>query len=198
MFFDKLKEYEILLASNSPRRRNLIKGLDLNVTIMDNPDQEEKFPEDLELRKVPEFLALQKANGINVGKKQILITADTIVLLDNRVVGKPDNEEDAIRLLHMLSGRMHEVITGIYLSARGVSKSFSVSTNVYFRSLLSEEIEYYVKKFRPLDKAGAYGIQEWIGFIGVERIEGSYFNVMGLPVQTLYQELCKLVDLSEK
>ncbi|MFP4059570.1 MAG: Maf family nucleotide pyrophosphatase [bacterium] len=194
MLLEKLKKYEILLASNSPRRRNLIRELGFNVRILDNPAQEEIYPPEMNAKDVPEYLAKEKGKNISVKNNQVLVTADTIVILNNEPVGKPVSKKEAAFMLERLSGKMHEVVTGMYLRSHTTESSFSVLTRVYFGKLLKEEIEYYINNYQPLDKAGAYGIQEWIGYIGVERIEGSYYNVMGLPVQALYHELCRHVS----
>ena len=183
--------YRLVLASNSPRRRELLEGLglDFEVRVLDGVD--ESYPACLDVAHVPEYISRVKADayldGLECG--ELLITADTIVTIDGIVLGKPSDAEDAKRMLRLLSGRRHQVITGVTLATAGRSRSFSVVTGVTFSQLTEDEIEYYVSEFRPLDKAGAYGIQEWIGYIGVERIEGSYFNVVGLPVDRLYREL---------
>jgi septum formation protein len=156
---------------------------------------EEVYPASLRGEEIPLYLAKAKASCCEnfLDQNTVLITADTIVWLENRVIEKPYDHEDAVRMLGRLSGRMHEVFTGVCIKTLAGESSFFASSRVWFRQLAEEEIRYYVEKFSPLDKAGAYGVQEWIGYIGVEKIEGSYFNVMGLPVQQLYNELLKLI-----
>jgi septum formation protein len=184
-------EYNFILASQSPRRQYLLNELGLRYSILSH-EIEEVFPENLKRGEIALYLSSLKADAFSseeLSADTILITADTIVWLDDKCIGKPENEVDAIRMLTELSGKMHSVYTGVCLQSAGNRRSFEVRTDVYFRRLQPEEIEHYVKEFRPLDKAGAYGIQEWIGFIGVSRIDGCYFNVMGLPVQRLYEEI---------
>ncbi len=186
---------KIILASKSPRRQELLKkaGLDFEVHTQET---EELFPPEMMPEAVPVFLAQIKANALKDKTKQeeLLIAADTVVLLDRVIIGKPQNLEEAAEMLQKLSGRAHEVITGIHLSYQGREHSFSEVTKVYFRRLSSESIQYYLKQQPPLDKAGAYGIQDWIGLVGVEKIEGCFYNVMGLPVARLYQEIKRLLD----
>lgn len=181
----------IILASGSPRRKELMKGLgfDFEVRLMAGID--ESFPEGLTGEEIARTISRKKADAYRatLADDELLVTADTIVYLDGTVLGKPHDEEDARRMLRLLSGRTHQVITGVTLMTTGRAHTFDSVSHVTFSPLADEEIDHYVREFRPLDKAGAYGIQEWIGFIGVERIEGSYFNVMGLPVQRLYREL---------
>ncbi len=190
-FFDNLSEYNILLASNSPRRRELLSGLDIAYEVVALPDVDESYPADLVHSEIPTFISRQKAAAYqsHLGDNTLLITADTIVWLDGEVFGKPEDEEDAVRMLKALSGKTHEVITGVCMTSKNKQSSFHVTSTVRFAKLDEEEIRYYVEKYRPLDKAGAYGIQEWIGYIGVEEMSGSYFNVMGLPIHRLYKEL---------
>lgn len=185
-----LFEKEILLASKSPRRRSLIKELGFEVKIIEN-NANEDFPKDLKREKIPVYLAEKKANsiGIEINKNQILVCSDTIVWCNGTALNKPHDREEAVEMLQHLSGRKHEVISGVCLKSNEKTISFFDITEVYFKQLQKEEIEYYVEQFKPYDKAGAYGIQEWIGFIGVEKIKGSYFNVVGLPVQKLYTYL---------
>jgi len=144
------------------------------------------------VEEVPEYISQQKARAYKLTKDELLITADTIVCIDNQILGKPKDDAEAHQMLNMLSGRTHQVITGVTLTTTRWTHSFSCTSNVTFATLTDEEIDYYIRHYHPLDKAGAYGIQEWIGYIGVTRLEGSYFNVMGLPVQRLYTELKKL------
>jgi len=196
LLYQQLSQYHLILASASPRRISLLK--ELNLTFECIPlDVDEVFPADLEDHEVARFLARLKAEAFPIEKltpKSILITADTIVCLNDEVIGKPDDREHAIEMLQKLSGQMHKVITGVCLRSHDKESIFSNETDVYFRKLTDEEIIYYVDQFKPFDKAGAYGIQEWIGYIGIEKIEGSYFNVMGLPVQQLYIELKKFIS----
>ena len=185
-----MKIEKIILGSASPRRREYIQYLGYPIETM-QPNVEEVFPNDLPLNAVPEYLAKLKANSLDLilQEGEVLITSDTVVLLDNQLLGKPDNEVHAKELLGLLSGRTHEVISGVFLKSKDKSISFSVSTLVTFVELTSDEIEIYVDKYKPLDKAGAYGIQEYIGFIGVEKIEGSYMNVIGFPLAQIQKQL---------
>lgn len=187
----KVKDYHIILASNSPRRRELLAGLDVEFEVRVIPGLEEHYPSSLPAEEIPVFLAKQKAEAYTnlMHERTLLITADTIVWNQGEVIGKPKDRKEAIRMLQSLRGHAHEVITGVCLTTRERQKSFAVTSTVHFAPLSDEEIVYYVDHYKPFDKAGAYGIQEWIGYVGVERIEGSFYNVMGLPVQRLYQEL---------
>ena len=189
--FDNLSKYNILLASNSPRRRELLSGLDIGYEVVALPDVDESYPAELVHSEIPTFIARQKAAAYesHLEKNTLLITADTIVWLDGEVFGKPMDEEDAVRMLKALSGKTHEVITGVCLTSKEKQSAFHVTSSVRFAELDEEEILYYVEKYRPLDKAGAYGIQEWIGYVGVQELKGSYFNVVGLPIQRLYEAL---------
>ncbi len=188
---DYLKGYRLILASQSPRRKQLLAGLDIDFEVLVRPEVEESFPEGLSLHQIPVFLAEHKASHYTdlLSPVTILITADTIVWHRNRVVGKPADREEAFRILQELSGEMHEVVTGVCICSAQKKVLFSSHSKVYFHSLTDEEIGYYIGNYRPFDKAGAYGIQEWIGYIGIEKIEGSFYNVMGLPIQMLYHEL---------
>lgn len=183
--------YNIILASNSPRRRELLSGLGLDYEVRTLPGIDESYPDTLSGEEIPVYISSQKASAYldALKENELLITADTIVWLDGRVLGKPSDEEEACQMLRALSGKTHQVITGVTLATTSFQKSFASVSQVTFASLTEEEIKYYVTHYHPMDKAGSYGVQEWIGFIGVERIEGSYFNVMGLPVQRLYREL---------
>ncbi len=184
--------YELILASQSPRRKDLLAQLRLPFKVQVKDSGEEVYPSDMLLTDIPEYLAQQKAQPFlndGIGDNEVVITADTIVSCEGEVLGKPKDRDDAIRMLKLLSGKAHQVITGVALTAKDKQSIFSVSTNVFFKGLLNEEIEFYINEYAPFDKAGAYGIQEWIGMVGIERIEGSYFNVVGLPVQKLYEEL---------
>lgn len=186
------ENYRFVLASASPRRRELLAGLDLAFQVEVNKDEREVYSADLPHTAIPEFLARHKSETFHrpLAPDEILITADTLVLLDGQVLGKPAGRDDAARMLRGLSGRTHSVVTGVALRSACRIHSFSDSTEVDFKPLSEEEIAYYIEKYRPYDKAGAYGIQEWIGYAGITAIRGSYFNVMGLPVQRLYTELC--------
>lgn len=185
-----MRHYDkIVLASNSPRRKELLAGLDLPFEVHVKPHIEERYPSTLAVEEIPQYLSQQKSAAYEVADGELLITADTIVVLNGRVYGKPVDEQDAVRMLHDLSGRQHLVITGVTLRDSTHARSFHVITKVTFKKLTDEEIEYYVSHYHPLDKAGAYGVQEWIGYIGVSHLEGSFYNVMGLPVQRIYEEL---------
>jgi len=183
-----MRDYHIILASNSPRRRELLSGLDLEYEVKVLPDIEEGYPEGLSMEEIPRYIAAEKAAAYKdiIADNDLIITADTVVVLGDEVLGKPTDLDDARRMLRELSGKTHQVITGVYLMTKEKERGFSVVTDVTFKELSDEEIDYYVEKYRPLDKAGAYGIQEWIGYIGVTGLNGSYFNVMGLPVQRIY------------
>ena len=180
----------ILLASNSPRRHELLRQAGLNYTLIQN-NYDEVFPKELSPEKVPEYLACKKAEFHKDLLKgdDVMLTADTVVKLDDEILGKPKSTPEAVELLNKLSGRWHEVITGVCLLSRSLEVSFSDTTKVKFRKITYEEIDYYVRNYLPYDKAGAYGIQEWIGLIGIEKIEGSYFNVVGLPINRVWYEL---------
>ncbi len=191
---DNLNKYKIILASNSPRRRELLSGLGVSYEVKTLSDIDESYPVEMDGREVPRYLACQKAEAYRgfIQPDELIITADTVVCLNGEVMGKPEDESDARRMLLALSGQTHQVITGVCLTTADFQRSFSTVTDVTFASLTDEEIDYYIQQYQPMDKAGSYGIQEWIGFVGVESISGSYFNVMGLPIQRLYTELCKL------
>lgn len=191
---DNLKKYKIILASNSPRRRELLSGLGVDYEVKIVPGIDETYPESLNGEEIPVYIAKEKANAYRTSLQpdELVITADTIVYVDGMVLGKPVDEADACRMLRMLSGRTHQVITGVCLTTAAFQKSFASVTEVTFDTLSDEEIGYYVEKYRPMDKAGSYGVQEWIGFVGVTGLKGSYYNVMGLPVQRLYKELKEL------
>lgn len=186
------KQYKLVLASNSPRRRELLAGLGLPFEVRVKSNIDESCPSELPAEEVPEYLSMKKASFYELSEDELLITADTLVLLDGQMLGKPKDALGAQTMLKMLSGRTHQVVTGVCLKTREAVRHFSVCTQVTFKSLTDEEINYYVSACKPFDKAGAYGIQEWIGYIGVTGIEGSYFNVMGLPVQRVYEEFKKL------
>lgn len=191
IMLDNLKEYKIILASNSPRRKELLGGLGITYEVKTLPDIDESYPEDLDAEEIPLHIARNKADAYRsmMQPNELIVTADTIVWLDGMVLGKPKDEADACRMLRCLSGKTHQVVTGVCLTTLEKQKCFATVTDVTFAELTEEEINYYVSRYRPLDKAGAYGIQEWIGYIGVQNISGSYFNVVGLPIQRLYTEL---------
>ena len=180
---DNLKKYKVILASNSPRRKELLSGLGVDYEIRTLPDVDESYPDTLRGADIPLYIAKEKANAYRnmLQSGELMITADTIVWLDGKVLGKPKDREDALCMLRDMSGRTHEVFTGVCITTTEWQRSFSAQTEVRFSKLSEEEIIYYVDKFQPMDKAGAYGVQEWIGFIGVENISGSYYNIMGLP-----------------
>lgn len=188
-----IKNYKLILASASPRRQQLMKdaGFTFEVRLK---EIEENYPSDLAVERVPEYLSRLKAGAFReeLQEDEVLVTADTVVCIHGRVLGKPASRMEAIEMLRELSGNCHLVVTGVSVTTRAEQLSFSSSTNVYFKELSIDEITYYVDTYQPFDKAGAYGIQEWIGYIGIERIEGSFYNVMGLPVQKLYETLRKL------
>jgi len=189
-----LKKYHIILASNSPRRRELLAGLGINFEVKVLPDIDENYPATLPVAEIAQYIAKEKADAYLrlMSPDDLVITADTIVVADDEVMGKPHDADDARRMLSKLSGRTHQVITGVCLTTVGEQRQFSVCTDVTFKDLTDEEMDYYIQTYQPFDKAGAYGIQEWIGYIGVTGLNGSYFNVMGLPVQRIYVELTKL------
>lgn len=197
---------KLILASNSPRRKELLAGLNIPYEVHIIKGIDESFPEDLPAKDVAEYIAQKKAapykawfsdsanipEGVDIDDKTVIVTADTVVVVDDTILGKPKDNADAFQMLKTVSGRKHQVYTGVCLVSKEQEKHFSVCTDVTFRTLTDDEINYYIEHFKPLDKAGAYGIQEWIGYIGVTKLEGSYFNVMGLPVQRIYDELMKL------
>lgn len=185
-----LNNYNIILASQSPRRQELLSGLNIPFEVQ-VIDVDETYPAQLVGVDIPMYLAEKKANAYvdSMDEKTLLITADTIVWHEGQVFGKPTDKEDATNMLKALSGKTHQVITGVCISTLTKRKVFHVISEVRFARLLPDEIEYYLDNYEPYDKAGSYGVQEWIGYIGVEHIEGSYFNVMGLPIQRLYSEL---------
>ncbi|SCD22071.1 Maf-like protein BF3120 [Proteiniphilum saccharofermentans] len=184
-------KYHLILASNSPRRKELLSGIDVEYEVLTLPDIDESYPDDIPHEEIPEYLAKKKASAYisMMQDDTLLITADTVVLLHGRILGKPLNKRDAKRMLKKLSGETHRVVTGVSLTSKQKQVCFSDTAHVTFGQLTDDEIDYYVEKYNPSDKAGAYGVQEWIGYVGVERIEGSYFNVMGLPIFKVYREL---------
>lgn len=188
--------WKIILASNSPRRKELLAGLDLQFEVRVLQNIDESYPHDLPTLKIAEFISKKKADAYveTMADDELVITADTVVILGDEVMGKPHDEADAKKMLGELSGRTHQVATGVTLSTKERQMSFSVVTDVTFKQLSADEIDYYVRTYHPMDKAGAYGIQEWIGYIGVTALKGSYFNVMGLPVQRIYEALKTFSD----
>lgn len=195
---NELLQIKIILASKSPRRLQLLKQMGFNVEVSDL-NIEESFPENICFDKIAEYLAIKKAQGYNfsIKKNEILLTADTMVFIEGESIGKPKDKEEAISFLQHLSNKEHKVITGCCLKTQELTSSFSVCTNVFFIELTQQEIEYYIDKYHPYDKAGAYGIQEWIGSIGIEKIEGCFYNVMGLPTTQLFQEIKNIIRNKE-
>jgi septum formation protein len=195
MLDQKLRNYKIILASASPRRKQLLEEMGVNFDV--SPKHvDEIIPDGLSPKQVAEYLSKLKADAFSeteIGKKTLVITADTVVALKNEILGKPVNREDAIRILKRLSGNSHKVITGVTLKSTSKQRTFSVTTKVVFKELSDEEINFYIDNFKPYDKAGAYGIQEWIGHVAIEKIKGSYFNVMGLPTHRLHEELINFI-----
>ena len=195
LLHDKLKSWRLILASQSPRRRQLLGEAGIDFRLAPRYECDEVYPPQLPAAEVAEYLSRLKSDAYpqSLAPNDILLTADTVVVVDNRILGKPANRDKAIAMIESLSGREHEVITGVTLRNTVKTVSFSSHSVVRFRHLSREEIEYYIDTYAPMDKAGAYGIQEWIGYVGIEGIEGSFFNVMGLPVQRLYCELEKFI-----
>lgn len=196
LLHDKLRPYRLLLASQSPRRSELLTGSGLRYELAPRYEVEERYPADMPAAEVPGYLAGLKSDGFPraLAADEILLTADTVVIAGGRILGKPRDREEAVGMLRTLSGACHTVVTGVTLRTAGLRRSFSVESRVAFRRLSDEEIAHYVDACRPYDKAGAYGIQEWIGYVAIERIDGSFYNVMGLPVQRVYAELERLAD----
>lgn len=188
-----VNNYKLILASNSPRRRELLAGLDVDFEVRVLPGIDETYPENLPVVEVAEYIALKKAEAYRgmLADGELVITADTVVIVGGEVLGKPADAAVATQMLRKLSGCTHQVITGVCLTTRDRTEHFSVTTEVTFRELSDDEIQYYIKKYQPFDKAGAYGIQEWIGYVGCTGLSGSYYNVMGLPVQRIYAELLR-------
>lgn len=208
-------KYKIILVSNSPRRRELLAGLDVNFEVKVLNGIDESYPDDLDAYQVAEFIAQKKAEAYrsllneeeSSAEECLILTADTVVIApaaDEQndqegkgiILGKPKTADDAVRMLRMLSGKTHHVVTGVCLTTKDGQRHFSVTTEVSFKELTDWEINYYISHYRPFDKAGAYGIQEWIGYIGCTGLNGSYFNVMGLPVQRIYEEMLKMQEES--
>ena len=208
-------KYKIILASNSPRRRELLAGLDVNFEVKVLNGIDESYPDDLDAYQVAEFIAQKKAEAYrsllneeeSSAEENLILTADTVVIAPAAneqndqegkgiILGKPKTADDAVRMLKMLSGKTHHVVTGVCLTTKDGQRHFSVTTEVSFKELTDWEINYYISHYRPFDKAGAYGIQEWIGYIGCTGLNGSYFNVMGLPVQRIYEEMLNMQEES--
>ena len=193
LLHDKLKSFRLILASQSPRRRQLLSDAGIEYELAPRFDCDEVFPDDLPAAEVAEYLSRLKSEAypLPLEKNDILLTADTVVVAGGEVLGKPADRADAIAIIEKLSGKAHEVIAGVTLRSAGAIKSISSHSKVHFRTLSREEIEYYVDTYSPMDKAGAYGIQEWIGYVGIEGIEGSFYNVMGLPIEALGRSLTR-------
>lgn len=187
----KFKNHNVILGSGSPRRIELLKGLDIDFKIQ-KIAVEETYPSHLKGSEITDFLSRKKAAVFDLQKNDILLTSDTLVMISDEVLGKPKDAEDAFKMLQKLSGNYHEVITSVTIQTSDSQKTVNDTTKVFFKKLEIEEIQFYIDNFKPFDKAGAYGIQEWIGFIGIERIEGSYFNVMGLPVHVVFKLLSEI------
>ncbi len=189
----KITDYNVLLGSNSPRREELLRGIDIDFEVKALPEIDESYPQEIPVEEIAEFLAIKKADAYkpSLGDDELVITADTVVLLDGKMYGKPTNKQDAKEMLATLSGKTHRVVSGVCITTTKKQTSFSETSEVEFATLTSQEIEYYVMRYSPFDKAGAYGVQEWIGYIGVTHINGSFHNIMGLPIQRIYSELKK-------
>ena len=192
----KLEGYNLILASASPRRRQLLADCGLNFTLAEKFECDESFPADMPACEVAQYLSTIKSNAYpnELADSDIVLTADTVVIAEDKILGKPADKTEATAMLSMLSARKHIVTTGVTIRSKRLSHSFSVTSTVSFRALSNEEIDYYIETYKPYDKAGAYGIQEWIGYVAIEGIEGSFFNVMGLPVQRLYMELDAFIE----
>lgn len=194
MLNQKLNNYNIILASGSPRRHHFFNELDVNFTI-DVREVEEVYPDQLKGAEITDYLAQLKASVFtDLSEKDIVVTSDTIVWKDNKAIGKPKDAEDAKKMLRNLSGAMHEVITSVSFTSKEFQKTVHDTTKVWFKPISEEEINYYVNTYKPFDKAGSYGIQEWIGYIAIERLEGCYFNVMGLPTRLVYKTLMAIAN----
>lgn len=197
MYIQRLNQFRFILGSKSPRRQHLLRSLGLEFRVLTRKISED-YPAELKREEIPLYLCKHKSKAFEdvlTDDKTILITADTIVWVDNMNIGKPKNSEEAIDILRRLSGKKHEVLTGVCLRSKSKMHSFHVCSEVYFNQLREEEIEYYIRYYKPFDKAGGYGIQEWIGYVGIEKINGSFYNVMGLPVQRVYNELLAFCEI---
>lgn len=186
-----LKKYQVVLASKSPRRQELLRGMGVEFSIL-TKETPENFPPEMPLDEVPKYLSLQKSLAFNndeLPSDYLLITSDTVVICEGEILGKPKDREDAIRMLQLLSGKTHHVVTGVTVRSAEKTETFAVRSNVTFALLDLDEIDYYIEHCKPFDKAGAYGIQEWIGYVGISGLEGSFYNVMGLPTRKLYNVL---------
>lgn len=191
MMLENLKSYNIILASKSPRRQELLKGIGLPFSVL-TKEVEESFPANISVNDVAPYLSIKKAKAFDeseLPENYMVITADTLVVVDDKIFGKPKDAEEARQMLRLISGKKHSVVTGVSIRTKEKIKTFSTTSKVSFDVLDENEINHYVNEYKPFDKAGAYGIQEWIGYIGVNGVEGSYFNVMGLPTQKLYKML---------
>lgn len=195
MLLDLLKRYNVILASNSPRRRELLADLGINFEVRTIKGIDESYPDDVPVLEIAEYISRKKALAYqaDMGNDELIITADTVVILGDEVLGKPTDSDDACRMLRELSGKTHKVVTGVTIVTANDTRSFSAVSDVEFATLSDEVIKYYVDNYQPLDKAGAYGIQEWIGCMGVRHINGSFYNVMGLPLHRLYSELERML-----
>lgn len=191
MILENLKRYNVILASNSPRRKELMSGLGIDYTVRTLPNVDESYPDTLSKEEIPAYICQAKATAYqsSMASDELLITADTIVWSEGRVLGKPTDRAEAIAMIRLLAGKSHQVITGVCLTTLEKQQTFTSVSEVVFDELTDDEIAYYVDHYQPMDKAGAYGVQEWIGYVGVKHISGSFYNIMGLPIQRLYQEL---------
>jgi septum formation protein len=200
LLHEQLQNFDLVLASQSPRRKILLEGLNLKFRVFVRENIDETVPSGLDKMEIPVYLAEHKSKAYAdiLNPDTLLLTADTIVWINGREIGKPKSTSEAVDILTELSGNMHEVITGVCIRSTSRKESFSALSEVYFRNLSKDEIEYYIQTFTPFDKAGSYGIQDWIGYAGIEKIKGSFYNVMGLPVQTLYNELLKFISHEKK
>lgn len=190
---ENLDKYDVILASKSPRRQELLAGMGVKFRVM-TCDVVEDYPSSLPAVDVPAFLSRKKASAFEkneLPENYLVIASDTVVIIDNQILGKPKDADDATRMLRLLSGRTHKVVSGVTIKTKDVTETFSAVSDVTFNILNDNEIHFYIEKYRPFDKAGAYGVQEWIGYIGVSAVKGSFYNVMGLPTQMLYQTLKK-------
>ena len=186
---------KIVLASNSPRRKELLAGLGVDFEVRLKKGVAESYPPDIQAKDVAEYISREKADAYTVAPDEVLVTADTVVIVEDEILGKPRDASDARRMLGRISGRTHQVVTGVCITTQSGKHSFSVTTDVTFKHLSAEEIDFYVDNYKPFDKAGAYGIQEWIGYVGVTSIRGSYYNVMGLTIQKLNEEMTALLGV---